>query len=61
MSSVSHFEISYLRPYPTFEGERSCRAAYSREEAEKIKDIYSSMGAVDVKIKPIGKEYQYPA
>ncbi len=61
MSSVSHFEISYLQPYPTFEGERAIKSAYTREEAEKIKDIYSSMGAVDVKIKPIGKEYQYPA
>lgn len=61
MSHVSHFEVSCLRPYPTFEGERSSKSAYTREEAEKIKDIYSSMGAVDIQIKPVGREYQYPA
>jgi hypothetical protein len=53
MNAISHWEVSYLRPYPTAPGQRSAQSALTLEQAEKIKDFYQSMGAVDVKVQRI--------
>lgn len=59
-SPISHYEVSFLSPYPQTEGERRVQAFSTREEAERMADFYNSMGSYDAKVKPIGKEYQYP-
>jgi hypothetical protein len=61
MSSISHWEVSFLSPYPTRKGQRTTQAFYNEEQANRMVDFYKSCGAVDLKIQPVGKEYQYPA
>ncbi|MCP4828462.1 MAG: hypothetical protein GY889_06285 [Proteobacteria bacterium] len=60
MNPISHYEVSFLSPYPKTEGERRIQVFYTKEEAERMADFYNSMGSYDAKVKPIGKEYQYP-
>lgn len=60
-SPISHWEVSFLNPYPTQEGQRITQSFYNEEQANKMVDFYKSCNAVDIKIKPVGKEYQYPA
>lgn len=60
-SPVSHYEVSFLAPYPTSPGERRVQAFYSEEEAFRMRDYYNSLGAYDARVKPIGREFQYPA
>jgi hypothetical protein len=59
-NSISHWEVSFLVPYPKVEGERRVQAFYSPEEANYMRDYYNSLGAYDAKTIPVGKEYQYP-
>jgi hypothetical protein len=57
---ISHWEVSFLAPYPKVKGERRVQAFYSKEEAEHMRDYYNSLGSYDAKTIPVGREYQYP-
>ncbi len=59
-AAISHWEVSYLAAYPSYEGERRFQVFYSQEEAEMMRKFYDSLGH-RAEIKAIGREYQYPA
>lgn len=61
MSNISHWEVSFLSPYPTFEGQRTTQTFYNEDQANRMLEFYKTCGVVGLKIQPIGKEYQYPA
>ena len=61
MNAISHWQVTFLAPYPTHPGERKVQTFYNEQEAIRMKDYYNSLGAYDARVSPVGREYQYLA
>jgi hypothetical protein len=57
---ISHWEVSFLAPYPKVKGERRVQAFYSKEEAEHMRDYYNSLGSYDAKTYLSGENISIP-